>query len=158
MATMIDSTSVIRLFENNLLDYDPDKKVMTYRENGLNIEFAVPWLNTEVGSTYDLAKVRSIMGEMMRNVSHTEEIRTRMSDKDFTDKLSKEMTEFGMEYVPDTEFFTYEENGHVLFSVELEYLVSLLVINKSETVTSLLTAMRDDARRTNNGQEEAQSN
>lgn len=158
MATMIDSSSVIRLFENNLLDFDPDKKVMTYRENGLNIEFAVPWLDTDVGRTYDLAKVRSVMGEMMRNIAHTEEIRKRMSDKEFTDNLSKELSEFGMKYVPDTEFFTYEEGGHALFSVELEYLVSLLVINKSETVTTLLTAMRDDARRSKNGEEKAQSN
>ena len=151
---MIDSASVIRLFENNLFDYDEQAQLMRYNENGLALEFSVPWLSNDVGAKYDLSKVRAILGEMMRNVSHTEAIRTKMNDKDFTDKLSKEMTEFGMKYVDGTEIFAYEENGTIIFTVELEYLVSLLVINKDETVTSLLKAMRDSALEEKNGKKE----
>ena len=154
MATMIDSSSVIRLFENNLFDYDQERNLMRYGENGLDIEFAVPWFHNDVDAKYDLGQVRNVLGEMMRNVSHTEAIRKKMSDKEFTDTLSKEMTDFGMQYIPDSEIFVYEEDGKALFTVELEYLVSLLVINKNETVTSLLEAMRDDARNEKNGKEE----
>ena len=153
MATMIDSSSVIRLFENNLFDYDSGRNMMLYKENGLNMEFAVPWFSNEVGSKYDLGQVRKVLGEMMRNVAHTEAIRTKMDDDEFMKKLSKEMTDFGMEQLDDTEFFGYEEDGKALFSVELEYLVSLLIINKKETVTSLLDAMREDARNEKNDKE-----
>lgn len=151
MATKINGSSVIRLFENNLLNYDEERHVMVYSENGLTLEFLVPWLDPSADEIYDLAKVRSFMGEILKNVTHTEAIRQKMSDKDFTDSLSKEMTAFGMKYIPDTEIFTYEEDGKTLFNVELEYLVSLLVINKNETVTSLLTAMLEDVRGTANG-------
>ncbi len=153
MATMIDSSSVIRLFENNLFDYDSGRNMMLYKENGLNMEFAVPWFSNEVGSKYDLGQVRKVLGEMMRNVAHTEAIRAKMDDDEFMKKLSKEMTDFGMEQLDDTEFFGYEEDGKALFSVELEYLVSLLIINKKETVTSLLDAMREDARNEKNDKE-----
>lgn len=153
MATMIDSSSVIRLFENNLFDYDSGRNMMLYKENGLNMEFAVPWFRNEVGSKYDLGQVRKVLGEMMRNVAHTEAIRAKMDDDEFMKKLSKEMTDFGMEQLDDTEFFGYEEDGKALFSVELEYLVSLLIINKKETVTSLLDAMREDARNEKNDKE-----
>lgn len=153
MATMIDSSSVIRLFENNLFDYDSGRNMMLYKENGLNMEFAVPWFSNEVGSKYDLGQVRKVLGEMMRNVAHTEAIRAKMDDDEFMKKLSKEMADFGMEQLDDTEFFGYEEDGKALFSVELEYLVSLLIINKKETVTSLLDAMREDARNEKNDKE-----
>ena len=59
MATRIDSSSVLRLFENNLFDYDNDRQLLVYHENGLNMEFAVPWFTNEVGKTYDLAQVRN---------------------------------------------------------------------------------------------------
>ncbi len=153
MATMIDSSSVIRLFENNLFDYDSGRNMMLYKENGLNMEFAVPWFSNEVGSKYDLGQVRKVLGEMMRNVAHTEAIRAKMDDDEFMKKLSKEMTDFGMEQLDDTEFFGYEEDRKALCSVELEYLVSLLIINKKETVTSLLDAMREDARNEKNDKE-----
>ena len=70
MATRIDSSSVLRLFENNLFDYDNDRQLLVYHENGLNIEFAVPWFTNEVGKTYDLAHVREYLGELMKNVEH----------------------------------------------------------------------------------------
>ena len=146
MAVMIDGSSVVRLFENNLFDYDEDRQLMLYNENGLSMEFAVPWLNLEVGKTYDLAKVRSVLGEMMRNVHHTEAIRDKKNDQSFMDTLSKEMTEFGMQHIENTESFAYEEDGKYLFGFDLDYIISLLVINKGETVTSLLTAMRDSER------------
>ena len=129
MAVMIDGNSVVRLFENNLFDYDKDRQLMLYNENGLSLEFSVPWLSLEVGKTYDLAKVRAALGEMMRNVSHTEAIRKKMNDPKFTEMLSKEMTAFGMQHIQNTETFAYEEDGKYLFGVELEYIVSLLVIN-----------------------------
>lgn len=146
MAVMIDSDSVVRLFENNLFDFDQDRQLMLYNENGLSLEFSVPWLSREVGKTYDLAKVRSVLGEMMRNVHHTEAIRDKKNDKSFMDTLSKEMTEFGMQHIENTESFAYEEDGKYLFGFDLDYILSLLVINKGETVTSLLTAMRDTER------------
>lgn len=146
MAVMIDSDSVVRLFENNLFDYDKDRQLMLYNENGLSMEFAVPWLSLEVGKTYDLAKVRSVLGEMMRNVHHTEAIRDKKNDPSFMETVSKEMTEFGMQHIENTESFAYEEDGKYLFGVDLDYIISLLVINKGETVTSLLTAMRDSER------------
>ena len=154
MATMINSSSVIRLFENNLFDYDEDRNLMIYRECEPNIEFSVPWLTNDVSKTYDLAKVRAIMGEMMKNVAHTLAVKAKLDDKEFMANLSKDMTDFGMQYVTDTDEFAYEENGKYLFVFDLEYLVSLLVINKNETVTSILTAMRDDARGKQNGKEE----
>lgn len=153
MAVMIDSTCVIRLFENNLFDYDQARHVMMYKENGLNIEFAVPWLDTDVKASYDLARVRAVLGDMMKNVQHTEKVRDKSNDPEFMAQLSKELKDFGMKQLDDSEFFGYEENGKAVFTVELEYLVSLLVINKNETVTSLLTAMLDDARGNNNGKE-----
>ena len=146
MAVMIDSDSVVRLFENNLFDFDQDRQLMLYNENGLSLEFAVPWLNREVGKTYDLAKVRSVLGEMMRNVHHTEAIRDKKNDQSFMDTLSKEMTAFGMQHFENTDSFAYEENGKYLFGFDLDYIISLLLINKEETVTSLLTAMRDSER------------
>lgn len=146
MAVMIDSDSVVRLFENNLFDFDQDRQLMLYNENGLSMEFAVPWLSREVGKTYDLAKVRSVLGEMMRNVHHTEAIRNKKNDTSFMETLSKEMTEFGMQHIENTESFAYEDDGKYLFGVDLDYIISLLVINKGETVTSLLTAMRDSER------------
>jgi len=155
MATMIDSSSVIRLFENNMFDYDDSRNLMVYRENGLNIEFAVPWFTNDVTAKYDLGQVRKVLGEMMRNVNHTEAIREKMNDETFMANLSKEMADFGMEQLDDSDFFGYEEDGKALFSVELEYLVSLLVINKKETVTSLLDAMREDARNERNGNKES---
>jgi hypothetical protein len=158
MAVMIDGNSVVRLFENNLFDYDKDRQLMLYNENGLSLEFSVPWLSLEVGKTYDLAKVRAALGEMMRNVSHTEAIRKKMNDPKFTEMLSKEMTAFGMQHIQNTETFAYEENGKYLFGVELEYIVSLLVINEGETVTSLLTAMRDDARGKQDGKKTEEAN
>ena len=158
MAVMIDGSSVVRLFENNLFDYDKDRQLMLYNENGLSLEFSVPWLSLEVGKTYDLAKVRAALGEMMRNVSHTEAIRKKMNDPKFTEMLSKEMTAFGMQHIQNTETFAYEENGKYLFGVELEYIVSLLVINEGETVTSLLTAMRDDARGKQDGKKTEEAN
>ena len=158
MAVMINGDSVVRLFENNLFDYDKDRQLMLYNENGLSLEFSVPWLSLEVGKTYDLAKVRAALGEMMRNVSHTEAIRKKMDDPKFTEMLSKEMTEFGMQHIQDTETFAYEEDGKYLFGVELEYIVSLLVINEGETVTSLLTAMRDDARGKRDGKKTEEAN
>lgn len=158
MAVMIDGNSVVRLFENNLFDYDKDRQLMLYNENGLSLEFSVPWLSLDVGKTYDLAKVRAALGEMMRNVSHTEAIRTKMNDPKFTEMLSKEMTAFGMQHIQDTETFAYEEDGKYLFGVELEYIVSLLVINEGETVTSLLTAMRDDARGKRDGKKTEEAN
>ncbi|WP_405323337.1 hypothetical protein [Fibrobacter sp.] len=158
MAVMIDGNSVVRLFENNLFDYDKDRQLMLYNENGLSLEFSVPWLSLEVGKTYDLAKVRAALGEMMRNVSHTEAIRKKMDDPKFTEMLSKEMTAFGMQHIQDTETFAYEEDGKYLFGVELEYIVSLLVINEGETVTSLLTAMRDDARGKRDGKKTEEAN
>jgi hypothetical protein len=148
----------VRLFENNLFDYDKDRQLMLYNENGLSLEFSVPWLSLEVGKTYDLAKVRAALGEMMRNVSHTEAIRKKMNDPKFTEMLSKEMTAFGMQHIQNTETFAYEENGKYLFGVELEYIVSLLVINEGETVTSLLTAMRDDARGKQDGKKTEEAN
>jgi len=156
MATEIDASSVIRLFENNLFDFDPDRQLMIYRENGLNMEFSVPWLDKDVTKRYDLGKVRSIMGEMMRNVKHTEAIKKKKDDPEFIETLSKELTEFGMQYVDGTDQFAYEENGKYLFVVDVDYIISLLVINEHETVTSLLTAMRDDARGTKNGTQEDQ--
>lgn len=158
MAVMIDGNSVVRLFENNLFDYDKDRQLMLYNENGLSLEFSVPWLSLEVGKTYDLAKVRAALGEMMRNVRHTEAIRKKMNDPKFTEMLSKEMTAFGMQHIQNTETFAYEENGKYLFGVELEYIVSLLVINEGETVTSLLTAMRDDARGKQDGKKTEEAN
>ena len=158
MAVMIDGNSVVRLFENNLFDYDKDRQLMLYNENGLSLEFSVPWLSLEVGKTYDLAKVRAALGEMMRNVSHTEAIRKKMNDPKFTEMLSKEMTAFGMQHIQNTETFAYEENGKYLFGVELEYIVSLLVINEGETVTSLLTAMREDARGKHDGKKTEEAN
>ena len=158
MAVMINGDSVVRLFENNLFDYDKDRQLMLYNENGLSLEFSVPWLSLEVGKTYDLAKVRAALGEMMRNVSHTEAIRKKMDDPKFTEMLSKEMTAFGMQHIQDTETFAYEEDGKYLFGVELEYIVSLLVINEGETVTSLLTAMRDDARGKRDGKKTEEAN
>lgn len=158
MAVMIDGNSVVRLFENNLFDYDKDRQLMLYNENGLSLEFSVPWLSLEVGKTYDLAKVRASLGEMMRNVSHTEAIRKKMNDPKFTEMLSQEMTAFGMQHIQNTETFAYEENGKYLFGVELEYIVSLLVINEGETVTSLLTAMRDDARGKRDGKKTEEAN
>lgn len=158
MAVMIDGNSVVRLFENNLFDYDKDRQLMLYNENGLSLEFSVPWLSLEVGKTYDLAKVRAALGEMMRNVSHTEAIRKKMNDPKFTEMLSKEMTAFGMQHIQNTETFAYEEDGKYLFGVELEYIVSLLVINEGETVTSLLTAMRDDARGKRDGKKTEEAN
>lgn len=147
MATMIDSSSVLRLFENNLFDYDDERQLLVYHENGLNMEFAVPWFTNEVGKTYDLAHVRGFLGELMKNVKHTEDTRKLMSDPEFMKNLSKEMTDFGMVSVEGMDnVFGYMENGKGLFTVELEYIVSLLVINKNETVTSLLSAMRDDVR------------
>ena len=137
---MVNADSVIRLFENNLFDYDPDRQLMLYREFTPNIEFSVPWL-----TTYDLAKVRAILGEMMKNVSHTLAVKEKIDDKEFMANLSKELTDFGMQYVTDTDEFAYEENGKYLFVVDLDYLVSLLVINKNETVTSILTNMRSQA-------------
>lgn len=158
MAVMIDGSSVVRLFENNLFDYDSDRQLMLYNENGLSLEFSVPWLSLEVGKTYDLAKVRAALGEMMRNVRHTEAIREKMNDPKFTEMLSKEMTAFGMQHIQNTENFAYAENGKYLFGVELEYIVSLMVINEGETVTSLLTAMRDDARSKRDGKKTEEAN
>lgn len=154
MATMINSSSVIRLFENNLFDYDEDRNLMIYRECEPNIEFAVPWFRNDVNTTYDLAKVRAEMGDMMKNVAHTMALKKMSDDPDFMDKLSKDMTAFGMQYIPDTEQFAYEEDGKYLFGFDLEYILSLLVINKNETVTSILTAMRDDERGKKHGKEE----
>ena len=94
------------------------------------------------------------MGEMMKNVAHTLAVKAKIEGKEFMANLSKEMTDFGMQYVTDTDKFAYEEDGKYLFGFDQEYLVSLLVINKNETVTSILTAMRDDARGKNNGKEE----
>lgn len=158
MATMINADSVIRLFENNLFDYDPDRQLMLYREFTPNIEFSVPWLTNDVSKTYDLAKVRAILGEMMKNVAHTLAVKEKIDDKEFMANLSKELTDFGMQYVTDTDEFAYEENGKYLFVVDLEYLVSLLVINKNETVTSILAGMRDDARGDKDGKKIQESN
>ena len=158
MATMIDSSSVLRLFENNLFDYDDDRQLLVYHENGLNIEFAVHWFTNDVGKTYDLAHVREYLGELMKNVKHTEEIRNYMSNPELMTNLSKEMTDFGMVSVEGMDnVFGYMENGKGLFTVELDYLVSLLVINKNETVTSLLSAMRD-VERGKHGQKEENRN
>jgi len=79
-------------------------------------------------------------------VHHTEAIRDKKNDQSFMETLSKEMTEFGMQHIENTESFAYEEDGKYLFGFDLDYILSLLVINKGETVTSLLTAMRDSER------------
>ena len=155
---MINADSVIRLFENNLFDYDQDRQLMLYREFTPNLEFSVPWLTNDVSKTYDLAKVRAILGDMMKNVAHTLAVKEKVDDKEFMANLSKEMTDFGMQYITDTDEFAYEENGKYLFGFDLEYLVSLLVINKNETVTSILTGMRDDARGEKDGKKTQESN
>ena len=156
MPTMINSESVIRLFENNDLDYDETRQLLVYNATKPVIEFSIPWFVNEVGRTYDLAKVRAQLTAMLRDIEHTKKIREKIADPAFMDMLSKELTAFGMQYLPkekesDPDKFAYEEDGKYLFGVDLDYIVSLLIINEKETVTSILTAMRDTERGKRNG-------
>ncbi len=156
MATTIDSSSVIRLFENNGFDYDDARQLMVYDEVKPTLEFDLPWFVNDACRRYDLAQVRAKLAEMMRDVAHTQKMREKKNDAAFMDMLSKELTDFGMQYLPktndkDPDQFAYEEDGKYLFGVDLDYIISLLVLHKDETVTSILTAMRDSERGKRNG-------
>lgn len=141
----INYDQVLRLFANNgfeLSTEGPDKKFIYDDGDGFKLEFAIPWdLNER--RVYNLAETRKVLTGLVNNVKVEREKFEKMKDKDFVDSISKALTDYGMEDLGDDNY-AYKEGDTYLFGVDLDYLVTLLVINKDETVKSLLDQMKAD--------------
>lgn len=143
----IDYDQMIRLFGNNGFELsDPPTKSFIYEtEDGFKMEFAIQW-DLDKNMLYDLARMRKVLTQMVNNVEHEHAKYVKMNDKTFVETLSKELTDYGMESLGD-DAFAYKENDQYIFGVDLDYIVSLLVINTNETVKSILDQMKDDAKK-----------
>lgn len=143
----IDYEQVIRLFANNGFELsDNQAKTFIYEDDdGFKMEFAVPWDLNE-NRTYDLANMRKILTDWSRHVTLEHAKFEKLKDKDFVDSISKDLADYGMEDMGN-DSFAYKEGDTYLFGVDLDYIVTLLVINKDETVKSLLDQMKADVKK-----------
>lgn len=144
----IDRASVIRLFENNDFDLVAEGGVNNFvysTQDGFRLSFAAPWLMND-DSMYNLGSARRLMTKMLASVKHEHEVYKKLTDKVFCQKLISDMSAFGVMYYEPEDLYIYNDaSGKTLFSADLDYIVSLMVINPSMTVKDILEGMKDDA-------------
>lgn len=147
MAAMIKPDAVIRLFENNLFDFSTEngKNYFTYESGKFSMKFTADWFSNDSTSEYDLAQVRSMMKKMMDGAKAEEDIYAYKKDSAKLQKLVDAMKDYGMIYDPDDEMYHYVVDGSAVFSLELDYLVALIVRSPSMSVKELLDAMKESA-------------
>lgn len=148
----IERSAVIRLFDNNGFDFEVIDGInhMVYEsDDGFRIAFAVTWLMDD-DRTYPLAQARKVMTTMLDSVKHEHAVYLKMQDKKFCEDLVDSISAFGLMYDEENDNYVYVEDDTVIFKTDLDYIVSLSVINPKESINSLLDMMRFDAKATIN--------
>ena len=146
--TAIKSDAVIRLFENNLLDYSREsgRSCFTYTAtDGFSMQFTADWFDPSPDKEYSLASVRSMMKKLVDAAEGEENIQKFMKDKPRMDQLLNELKAYGMLYDQDTDVYFFAENDKIKFFVDLDYIIALLVGNPGVDVKLILDGMKESS-------------
>lgn len=109
------------------------------------MEFTVQWLTKD--GEYPLDQVRQQLTAMKNSALMDEKVFIFLSNQDNVDAISKACLDFGMVYDKDDERFYYVVKKKALFTVDHDYIASLICTGKAsmDTLHELLETFKETA-------------